>query len=221
MPNWTFCTLEAPSDVLKKYINTDEDGKPRFDFNLVIPRPEIYNDPDLVSGGHEHAAIKWYLTERGTRSPKPIVTVENKSFGKTLEQAIFSKFDFTTDISNIERYGDPDKLYEIGKKYVEAFEKYGYYDWYDWSYDNWGTKWNACSCYVDLMNDEPEYVKFDTAWCYPAPVINKIFDDNPGCYISFTWSDEDYDGTHTICRKEDGTIEMYTEWEEQEYEEQE
>ena len=182
MPNWTFCVLDAPADVLKKYISVDSNGEKRFDFNLVIPRPEVYDDPDLVAGGLQWEAIAFYKGRLSDEDRQRIMKYKDVSF---------------------------ENLYKIGRKYVEAYEKYGYYNWYDWSSDNWGTKWNGCDCYIDEDNG---YAEFNTAWCYPEPVINKIFEDNPGCRIRFEWHDEDYDGNHEILRDEDGEFHYSTEW---------
>lgn len=211
MPNWTSNRIEAPAEVLKKYISKGENGKDRFDFNLVIPRPEIYNDPDLVSGGHENIAIEWYKSNRGTVVPKIDLSVSKKqSFVQKIESAIRSALTpHKINFDEIEKYGDPDTLYEIGKKYVEAHDKYGYYDWYDWSNANWGTKWNACDCVIN-MNEG--WVEFETAWCMPEPIMNKIFEDNPGCVIVFIWSDEDYTGTYTVYRDSDGERTEWMDW---------
>ena len=193
MPNWTSNRIEAPAEVLKKYISKDENGKDCFDFNLVIPRPKVYDDPDLVAGGHEEVAIEWYRSNRGLKPHSE---------------------DFT-DVEN--RYGDSEKLYKIGKKYVEVYNKYGYYDWYSWSVENWGTKWNACVSCVDWVDDG--WVEFVTAWVVPMPIIKKIMKDNPNCEIRIVWSDEDYDGTHTYERDEHGVYREYTVYEKQ-YEEE-
>lgn len=218
MPNWTSNRIEAPAEVLKKYISKDENGKEYFDFNLVIPRPEIYDDPDLVSGGHEIIAIEWYKSNRGTVVPKIDLSANKKqSFGQKIESAIWSAFTpRKINFDEIEKYGDPDTLYEIGKKYVEAHDKYGYYDWYDWSYANWGTKWNACDCVINLNEG---WVEFETAWCMPEPIILKIMHDNPNCEIRIIWHDEEYNGTHTYEHDGHGGYARYTEYEEQ-YEEE-
>lgn len=193
MPNWTSNRIEAPAEVLKKYISKDENGKDRFDFNLVIPRPKVYDDPDLVAGGHEEVAIEWYKSDRGL---KP----------------------HTEDFTYVEkRYCDLEKLYEIGKKYVKAKEKFGHYDWYGWSNANWGTKWNACDCVINLNEG---WVEFETAWCMPEPIILKIMQDNPNCVIRIIWRDEDYNGTHTYEHDGHGGYTRYTEYEEQYMEEE-
>ena len=213
MPNWTSNTLKAPAEVLRKYVRKGEDGINVFDFNLVIPRPEVYNDPDLVSGGHQEAAIYWYRSMRGTKKPKPIR--KTPKYSSIAERVLFEKLNgYVEDPHILSRFGDPDKLFEIGRKYMRAYEKYGYLDWYDWSNDNWGTKWNACDSYVapDLSQ-----VDFETAWCYPKPIIDKILEDNPNCRIDFWWSDEDYDGDHWMIRDENGNITEGVEYDEHHY----
>lgn len=216
MPNWTSNTLNAPVEVLKKYINKDEGGNDRFDFNLVIPRPEIFNDPDLVSGGHENAAIYWYRSDRGTKKVEPLLG--NSMYSSIFERILFKRLNGVLDSPiAIDRYGDPDNLYEIGHKYMEAYVKYGFTNWYDWSNENWGTKWNACDSYVDLENGK---VDFETAWSYPKPIIDKILKDNPNCRIEFWWQDEDYDGDHWLIRDEEGNLTEGVEYNEHHYDEE-
>ena len=217
MPNWTSNTLKAPAEVLKKYISKDNEGNDRFDFNLVIPRPEIYSDPDLPAGGHEDAAIYWYRSERGT---KKITRIGGKKVDSSfLERIVYDRLNgFSQSPESIKGFGDPDKLYECGRKYMDAYNKYGYTDWYDWSNANWGTKWNACESYI---NDDCTEVNFQTAWCYPEPIIKKIFEDNPGILITFEWENEDYDGDHWMERQEDGTIYEGCNYDEHHYDEEE
>ena len=224
MPNWTSNTLKAPVAVLSKYINKDEEGYDRFDFNLIIPRPKIYDDPDLVSGGHQDVAIYWYRSERGTKEPEKINMNHITGFSPIYERILYEKIngicswgrgDAKTFGRNPYLFGkDPDEIYEIGRKYIEAYEKYGFLDWYDWSNVNWGTKWNACDTYFDPENEK---VDFSTAWSYPKPIIEKIFADNPNCRIDFWWSDEDYDGDHWMIREEDGSLTEGVEYNESHY----
>ena len=66
----------------------------------------------------------------------------------------------------------------------EELKKYGKNNWHDWAVVNWGTKWNAYDVNVRLNSkDDPEfdnYIKFDTAWSTPMPVlvaISKFFNE--------------------------------------------
>ena len=203
MPNWTSCVLEAPSDVLKKYIGKDEDENLIFDFNKIIPMPEVYSDPELVAGGDEFNSIYWYLSRKGEIDVHDLFEKYPKIFAKA--------YGFFVPAEREKYERNSDLYYRVGKKYVDAFNKYGYIDWYDWRRMNWGTKWNACDTFIE-DSENPERVVFDTAWCMPVHIVNKILEDNPGCEITFTWFDEDYDGTHTIYRNSEGEISETTEW---------
>ena len=208
MPNWTYCKLKAPVEVLREYIikNDDKYEKDRipytFDFNLLIPQPEAYSDPDLISGGDEDFAIYWYLSDHGKTSYDKLK--KDRIPREVLDRWYFNHF---SEWNILDKYKPETKeeskaLYERGRKYVVLADKYGYRDWYDWRRANWGTKWNACDC--DLSRLEDGEITFNTAWCPPVPVIEKLFDDNPGCRIEFYWENEDYDGRHHYIRYKNG-----------------
>lgn len=60
--------------------------------------------------------------------------------------------------------------------------------WYRWNVDNWGTKWNAYS--QDLHVDEG-WVKFETAWSHPFPVVFELSKRFPDDVIDVEFADED------------------------------
>ena len=77
---------------------------------------------------------------------------------------------------------------------AEAKKKYGKNNWYDWSYENWGTKWNAYDVTVttDFPSPTIQYldqdkgaacILFNSAWSPPAPILNKIV----GTYTTLTF----------------------------------
>lgn len=89
-------------------------------------------------------------------------------------------FDFNTIIlmpSNIFQ-GD------LGQKEREL---YGSDNWYDWSYENWGTKWNAS----DSSRESDIVLTFNTAWAHPFPIINKISRMYPDNEFLIAYADED------------------------------
>lgn len=45
-------------------------------------------------------------------------------------------------------------------------------NWNSWSRANWGTKWNAYNCNIEVMEDGKASLQFDTAWSVPYPVIS-------------------------------------------------
>lgn len=76
------------------------------------------------------------------------------------------------------------------KIYKSNIEKYGYGDWYEWSYNNWGTKWNAYDGYVSKISDESFQVSFSTAWSPPTPVIQKMGEMFPNLIIEMEYQEE-------------------------------
>lgn len=68
----------------------------------------------------------------------------------------------------------PDYIY-TGSIGPEEKERYGKNNWYDWSWEHWGTKWNAVDVSVD-----GDSLYFWTAWSPCSPVIlelSRIFPD--------------------------------------------
>lgn len=84
----------------------------------------------------------------------------------------------------------PDYIYS-GPLGLEEEKKYGRNNWYDWSIDNWGTKLNAESTFV---NAEQGYVEFETAWSVAFPVLQKMAKNYIGTIgnrIIVEYADED------------------------------
>lgn len=75
--------------------------------------------------------------------------------------------------------------------------------WYDWSYNNWGTKWNACRPEIteDRVRDGYLEIRFDTAWDKPPPIIDKLFEKFPKLSIRWTWQYEGEAERHSIERE--------------------
>lgn len=76
---------------------------------------------------------------------------------------------------------------ELGKKYLFNIRVYGFPTWYEWCNNKWGTKWNAYDC-----EELPDGIAFNTAWCFPAPVIealSRFF--FPDTRFRFAYADED------------------------------
>ena len=198
MPNWTNNTITVQNpDVIKRFINADGE----FDFNLLIPMPESLN---IESGSRTDEAIAIYVTNQltipveQTNLSQLISNIFNKDWAKEICERLTKKQD--TDIN---------QLYEMGKQYIFNKEHYGCYTWYEWCNRNWGTKWNACESYVEK---DDMTVVFDTAWCLPEPIFQKmceIFPDEPISFHcvyeeGFYYDGENRNGEFTIV--DEGTI---------------
>ena len=83
-----------------------------------------------------------------------------------------------------EKYGpgtfDFNKLVPMPTEYLKTGE------WYDWSWNNWGTKWNAYEEEYDGGNT----ISFLTAWAPPHEVIEALSEQFPGVYFTHRWAEE-------------------------------
>ncbi len=61
--------------------------------------------------------------------------------------------------------------------------------WYDWRLQNWDTKWDAYDVSID--DDDPEQleVSFNTAWCPPEAICNRIREDYPDVSVSWFYDE--------------------------------
>jgi hypothetical protein len=69
----------------------------------------------------------------------------------------------------------------------ELISKYGYDNWYDWRYEHWGTKWNSDE--VHICDNE---ISFNTAWCNPQPIFEKLSEMFPNVNFEVKFADEDF-----------------------------
>jgi len=180
MPNWvrtrlTFIGKQNRVAEIKNLVKTtgkDNEGKDytnEFDFNKVIPMPEELNIPSSSSGDDGMR----YLILNAKHSI--LWNDDDRSFMESMKK---------NKEENPDRFNE---AIELGKKYLSNISKYGYSTWYNWSYENWGTKWNACE--VEWISDY--CVEFETAWSFCFPIVQKLSEMFPDVEISFCYADED------------------------------
>ena len=139
------------------------------DFNVLIPMPKALNIESGSRGENGYRAYKEFLRE---------------SAGLTAEQASALERQRIGEIA-----ADPDRTsWELGKKYYENEQKYGFTTWYGWCNAHWGTKWNA---YDSSRDDYGKELTFLTAWSHPEPVVREISRRFPDVLIRHGWADED------------------------------
>lgn len=125
-----------------------------------------------------------------------------KDLGITLDlEALDNKFDFNAIVKTPEELLDtvsPTKVYETQAE-VDAenerhqgvwknkqtaallkseadrrMDEYGALNWYDWSYNNWGTKWNAYEVRLIDWSETKLVVDIQTAWDTPHKIWEKL-----------------------------------------------
>ena len=63
-------------------------------------------------------------------------------------------------------------------------KEHGSDNWYDWRVQNWGTKWNSYSCFLEEEEDDYVVYTFNTAWGPPTGVIEALREQCPDFSIS-------------------------------------
>jgi len=68
--------------------------------------------------------------------------------------------------------------------------------WYDWNIENWGCKWNASDCSMEILDDNTLYLRMLTPWSFPEPLMDKFCKLCAGyeCTIDGEFADEDFGG---------------------------
>jgi hypothetical protein len=150
-----------------------------IDFNKIIPMPESYKG--LVSGSVTDTSVAVYMAVERKNYEK-IDKIKAYPGYKSLKSK--TREEFIEYL--IESQG---ATVELGKQYVDNYEKYGAYTWYDWSCDNWGTKWNAYDQYFSEENNE---IIFNTAWNGVPKLIQLISERYPEIEIEYKYADEDF-----------------------------
>ena len=142
-----------------------------FDFQKLIPMPESLR---LEAGYIESVAMEAARNRiaRGSGST-PVFSATRPS----------QKLD-----EWLKRKGmTPEKLEELGLKYLENAFWYGHTTWFGWCCENWGTKWNSSG--LERIDDDT--IAFNTAWSNPEPIIAALSAQYPDRMIEQWWADED------------------------------
>lgn len=68
--------------------------------------------------------------------------------------------------------------------------------WYDWNIQNWGCKWNASECSMEILDDNTLYLCMWTPWSFPEPLMNKFCKlcAEYECTIDGEFAEEDFGG---------------------------
>ena len=107
----------------------------------------------------------------------------------------------------------PENLYReniSSDKEMELNAK-GIPNWYSWNNTYWGTKWDACSAYVDTDEDNEIRIIFQTAWSPPSDWLYGLFKKLEGIEVSvqLLYDEPGMDFAGSVFRDIDGEIYEY------------
>ena len=163
------------------------DGRPLFDFDTIIPKPQCVKDTSRDFNPTDHLAtvgnaqVELYalaLLRRGghftERARYPWIPSDVRTWD-----------DVVTWLAA--KYPTVDKW---GRAALRCAADTGYPGWYEWSCANWGTKWGAYE-YKERSHEPGRFVfEFQTAWSPPRPIFNKAAEIWPELTIDVEAIDE-------------------------------
>lgn len=124
--------------------------------------------------------------------PESLKITEGSDADRAMECYVSDNLLQDNELKNKYRITDKElqEYKELGKRYIENKIKYGYRSWYGWCNANWGTKWNACD--ASYSNG---VLYFETAWCFPEPIMLKLSTIFPDITMSF---EVEYEGEDEV-----------------------
>jgi hypothetical protein len=181
MPNHvtTRCTVTGPAADVAAFRTrciVPVDGSDQFDFNAVIPMPEILRGTEDGTRAEEGAALLLAAGSRG--APYATLGLYDHQIAYIRGEAGLPRDASISDVARAFLEKHPDWR-EHGEKRLRAVVETGFVSWYSWSIDKWGTKWGAYSFAIDEEEPGRLAVKFDTAWSFPTPVFDALVEQYP------------------------------------------
>lgn len=157
-------------------IRCKDDEERVIDFNTIIPMPQDLRDTECSSRVSNAIEYFLYKENRTDKIQKFNNCTININFMKSLDS---------------KEENERNEIYNLGKKYVELYEKYGYHNWYDWSLAHWGTKWNAYDTYIEVEGNTYASICFTTAWSDVTELMEKLAKQNPNIDFEYKCASED------------------------------
>jgi len=191
MPNHVTNRITAPKSILDSVIADHKNERTGelykcFDFNLIIPQPEIIKNQESTPH-HVKTAAEIAL---GLIDFKKQVAMPSDPLGSGMGQAVDSIHQANAMRQLVEGRMPKDFSDANFKLFIEFLVAWkecgGLMDWYDWNCQMWGTKWNSYS--FERLSDD--VVKFQTAWAAPHPVIERLVEKTK-TGLTHEWADED------------------------------
>ena len=207
MPNHVMNRLEfdCPMERLREILGAicydggseeaERTGIGTIDFNKIIPMPATLN---IEAGSRTMDGVNLYLTSLNPDAPHFGSEKMDPEAFSAFVQKIGKTYGFGSrnhnlseeEIAKVTQYTSAEELLELGKTAVHNQLQYGATTWYDWRIqpDHWNTKWNS---YDPGDYDGGREITFQTAWCPPHPIIQKLSEMYPEVTIRHAWANED------------------------------
>lgn len=183
MPNWVKTIVKTNPNVLKDIIGKySENGV--FSFDKIIPMPK---DLRIESGSRGENGLMYLFIESKDDKYKIKINEIFRSLNMFYSD-IYRDKRFEEIENNFDKYKDDPKFkdsIELGKKYIENYEKYGHCNWYEWCCENWGTKWDASQC-----SYSGNTLIFETAWGFAQNVMLELSKKYPEVIFECEFADE-------------------------------
>lgn len=199
MPNWVKTIVKTKPDVLNDIMKRYSE-KGIFSFAKLIPMPK---DLDIECGSRGEEGLMYLFIESTDDEYKMKI---NKAFHdlNIFHNDIYKDKRFEEIEDNYKKYkndSDFKESIELGKQYLENYEKYGHCNWYEWRCNNWGTKWdiNQCSYKGDTLI-------FKTAWDFSYKIIEKLSKLYPTAVFDCKFADEGIAENSGIVEYKNGEI---------------
>lgn len=153
---------------VKRGDNTDS----TFDFNRLLPMPEELDIPESSD------------TELGLYAYCIIHAIEDIPLKPSYINLFRDRYG--CEAEELKKICTCRQL-ELGEQAYNNYERYGSTTWYPWRIKNWGTKWEASDC---DFNKETLTIRFNTAWNFPEPIADKLFEEAGRMELVWWWADE-------------------------------
>jgi hypothetical protein len=184
MPNHvtTVCTVRGPEESVERFCALHLAGE--FDFNTVIPMPEILRDSESSSDVDMGLLALRGRVPSNTFLPRDEQSrIEFYSRGAARTRSEFLEWVKRTR---------PEALAKA-ERASRALDETGFASWYEWAPQFWGTKWSAYDFERRARSEGQVVFKFETAWAFPEPIFRKLallFPDIVFAVVSFDegWS---------------------------------
>ncbi len=199
MPNWVKTIVKTKPDVLKDIMNKYSD-KGVLSFDKIIPMPK---ELDIDSSSSGEMGLMYLFIESTDDIYKLKVNTIFHSLN-VFHSDIYRDKRFENIEDNFEKYKvDPDftESIELGRKYIENYDKFGYCNWYNWCTDHWGTKWDLSKS----SNDETTLI-FETAWGFAGNVILKLSEIYPNTLFKCEFADEGIKENSGVVEIQNGEV---------------